>query len=67
MYKSICKYLTENSLLYKKQIGFQSSHSTDRAITQLVDQVLQSFVNHYFTLRTFLDLPKDFDAVDHSI
>lgn len=59
MYKSICKYLTENSLLYKKQI--------DRAITQLVDQVLQSFVNHYFTLRTFLDLPKDFDAVDHSI
>ena len=54
-------------MLYKKQIGFQSSHSTDRAITQLVDQVLQSFVNHYFTLRTFLDLPKDFDAVDHSI
>ena len=37
------QYLTENKVLYSKQFGFQTGHSTEHAIVQLVDQILQSF------------------------
>ena len=32
MYNRLFKYLSENSILYKKQFGFQTSHSTEHAI-----------------------------------
>ena len=54
-------------MLYKKQFGLQSGHSTDHAINQLADYVLQSFEKNYFTLGIFIDLSKAFDTVDHSI
>ena len=39
MYNRLYKYLTDNSILYKKQFGFQEGHSTEHAIAQLVDQI----------------------------
>ena len=39
MYNRLYKYLTDNSMLYKKQFGFQEGHSTEHAIVQLVDQI----------------------------
>ena len=38
MYNRIFKYLSENSILYKKQFDFQTSHSTEHAILLLVNQ-----------------------------
>ena len=67
MYNRVYKYLTENNLLYKKTIGFQSGHSTDHVTVQLVDQVLQSLENDYLKLEIFIDLSKAFNTVDHSI
>ena len=31
-------YLTENKILFKKQFGFRSGHSTDHALLELIDQ-----------------------------
>ena len=39
MYNHLYKYLIDNSMLYKKQFGFQEGHSTKHAIVQLVDQI----------------------------
>ena len=42
MYNRLYKYLTGNSILYKKQFGFQEGHSTEHAIVQIVDQIFET-------------------------
>ena len=39
MYNCLYKYLTDNSMLYKKHFGFQEGHSTEHVIVQLVDRI----------------------------
>ena len=67
MYNRLFKHFSENSTLYKKQSGFQTSHSTEHAILLLVNQFYQSFDESKFTLGIFIDLSKAFDTVDHKI
>ena len=67
MYNRLFKYLSENSIPYEKQFGFQTSHSTEYAILLLVNQLYQSFDESKFTLGIFIDLSKAFDTVDHKI
>ena len=43
MYDRLYQYLTENKILYPKQFAFQKGYSTEHAIAQLVDQILESF------------------------
>ena len=50
MYNRLYQYLTENKILYPKQFGFQTGHSTEHAIVQLVDQILESFEYNKYTL-----------------
>ena len=67
MSNRLFKYLSEDSILYKKQFGFQTSHSTEHAILLLANQLYQSFDENKFTLGIFIDLSKAFDTVDHKI
>ena len=39
MYNRLYKCLTDNSVLYEKQFGFQEGHFTEHAIVQLIDQI----------------------------
>ena len=67
MYNQLFKYLSENSILYKKQFGFQTSHSTEHVILLLINQLYQSFEESKVTLGIFIDLSKAFDTVDQKI
>ena len=59
--------MQENKILYFKQFGFQTGHSTDHAIIQLVEQIYENFEENKYTLGVFIDLAKAFDTVDHKI
>ena len=65
MYNRLCKYLTENNLLYCKQFGFQKRLSPEHAILPLDEQINQTFEKNEFTLGIFVDLTKALNTVDH--
>ena len=67
MYNRLQKYLKDQSILYDKQFGFQTGHSTEHAIAQLLDQIYEAFQKNEYTLGVFIDLLKTFDTVDHSV
>ena len=67
MYNRLYKFLLENNILYQKQFGFQNPHSTEHAILQLVNQIIEAFSQGKYTLGIFLDLSKAFDTVNHNI
>ena len=67
MYNHLFKYLSESNILYEKQFGFQTSHSTEHTILLLVNQFYQSSDDRKFTSGIFIDLSKAFDTVDHTI
>ena len=67
MYNRLYQRLTENKTLYSKQFGFQKGHSTEYAIAQLIDHILESFEYNKYTVGIFIDLSRAFGTDDHSI
>ena len=67
MYNRILKFIEKHELLYPKQFGFQSNHSTEHALLCIVDKIQQSIENREFSCGIFLDFSKAFDTVDHKI
>ena len=41
MYDRLYSYLTENKILFKKQFGFRSGHSTSHALLEFIDQICE--------------------------
>ena len=67
MYNRFQKYLKDQNIMYDKQFGFRTGHSTEHAIAQLVDQIYEAFEKNEYNLGVFIDLRKAFDTVDHSV
>ena len=44
------KYSKDQNILYDKQFGFQTGHSTDHTIAQLLDQNYEVFEKNEYTL-----------------
>ena len=60
-------YLEHHNLFYTSQYGFRTTLSTEKAIIELHNRILESFDSKHWTLGIFLDLSKAFDTLDHSI
>ena len=67
IYSRLTKYIDKFQLLYKYQYGFRKNHSTDHALTELVDQIRFSIDKKQMTCGIFVDLSKAFDTVNHQI
>ena len=46
MYNRLFSYVSQEKILYSKQFGFQSDHSTEHVIRQLANQIHESFENN---------------------
>ena len=50
MYNRLLKYLKDQNILYDKQSGFQTGHSTNHDIAQLVDEIFEAFEKNEYTV-----------------
>uniref|UniRef100_A0A8C5CK28 Reverse transcriptase domain-containing protein n=1 Tax=Gadus morhua TaxID=8049 RepID=A0A8C5CK28_GADMO len=64
--KQIVDYLTRNNLFEPFQSGFRNFHSTETAITRVVNDILLALDKNTSTMLVLLDLSAAFDTIDHS-
>ena len=67
MYHRLMSYLDYNDILYNKQFGFRSNHSTIYAVSSIVDKIQKSIEKKNYSCSIFLELRKAFDTVNHAI
>lgn len=60
-----CHFLETKNLLSNFQYGFSEGRSTEEAISDITNFVIESFNEGYKPLAVILDLSKEFDIVDH--
>ncbi len=67
MYKRILNYVEQKHILYEKQFGCCAKHSTNQAISSIVDNIQMAIENKEYSCGIFLDFAKAFDTVNHDI
>ena len=67
MYNKLWTYLTDINILFNKQFRFRATHSTEHAITELLDAVLNGLPEEKYTRGVFMDLSKMFNTVNHQV
>ena len=67
MYNRLVSFLDKHHVLFEKQFGFRSKHSTDHAILSIVDKIQKAIEERNYSCGIFLDLSKAFDTVNHKI
>ena len=67
MYTRLINFLEQKCILYDKQFGFRSHHSTEHAILTITDKIQNAIENRNYSCGIFLDFSKAFDTVHHGI
>ena len=67
VHQQVYEYLQQNNMITSEQFGFRPKLSTNIALTQLTEEILQNMDNKMITGAVFIDLQKAFDTVDHSL
>jgi hypothetical protein len=67
MYRRIVSFLAKNKILFNKQFGFRTGHSTTDAVLQFLDHAYSCLDKGDYLCAIFLDLSKAFDTVNTDI
>ena len=67
VYKRLFSFLNDSDILIPNQFGFRKKHSTDYAIIQLCDKIIEALTKKEHIIGVFMDLSKAFDTIDHKI
>ena len=67
MYNRLSNFIEKMNIIYAKQFGFRSHHSTEHAILSIVDKIHEGIEKGMFSCGIFLDFSKAFDTVNHAI
>ena len=67
MTKRLTQFIERNKILSKHQYGFRRNRSTEHAIIDFVDKIIQAIEQGKFSVGIFLDFSKAFDTINHKI
>ena len=67
MYNRLINFIQKKNILYDKQFGFRSHHSTDHAILSIIDKIQLAVEERSYSCGIFLDFSKAFNTVNHNI
>ena len=67
IYNQLDSFLKRHKLMYDSQYGFKTEHSTEFAALEMIDKILTRMDNKEIPINIYLELPKAFDPLDHSI
>ena len=67
IYTRLIKYFDSEDVLYKYQFGFRKNHSTQMALSILVDKLYQLISCKKHIIGVYIDLSKAFDMVNYDI
>jgi len=67
MYNRLVSFQDKHHVLFEKQFGFRSKHSTDHAILSIVDKIQKAIEERNYSCGIFRDFSKAFDTVNHKI
>ena len=67
IYARVYSYLVTKDMIYSKQFGFRSHHSTNHAIISITEHIRHLLDNGHYVCGIFVDLEKAFDTVNHNI
>ena len=67
VYNRIFTFISKYNIIFKGQYGFRPGHSTEHALTHVVNNLHKAFENKQTSVGVFLDLSKAFDTIDHQI
>ena len=67
VHNRLISFINKNNILYKKQFGFRSNHSTLQAIMTITDKIQRAIEDNEYSCGIFLDLSKAFDTVNHDL
>ena len=67
VYNRLFHFLIKHSILHLSQYGFQRNKSTELAILELQDRLVEILRNKECCAGIFMDLSKAFDTLDHQI
>ena len=67
MYARLISFFSKHNILYENQFGFQSNMSTEYAVNQVLNYIVETLEKNEVGVCIFLDFAKAFDTVNHDI
>ena len=67
IFSRLTSFIKKYNLLYSRQYGFQNGKSTEHAVIDIQENILNSLENKKIPCCLLLDFAKAFDTVNHSI
>ena len=67
VHNALYSFLCKNDLIYIRQSGFRSKHSTETALIKIIDDLLFNLDNDRVSGMVLVDYRKSFDMIDHTL
>ena len=61
------EFIDKNNLMYSSQYGLYKSHSTEHAVLDIFEDILNNMDKRCFSCGFFIDLKRAFDMVNHEV
>ena len=65
IYDSLAYFLHSTQPLFRCSVSLMKSHSTNLAINEMINMIVDALDEKMYSVCVFIDLKKAFDTVDH--